>query len=188
MIYYWLEVIIPINLTGKTENMPWELFQMIRFYCLILPFKPGVGWKLFHWNTRYILIFTTWNAQLCKISLLKCEFWYCGFQQPWFWYLSYRFVVVLAFLNQEMSDYFIFDFSQNSWTHKHDFPTPNTHLLKYFLIKIHHQLHLFWVTANHTNSFLFNFANMSWVENEISVLDHEYLLDAEQLSVFLLSK
>ena len=83
---------------------------------------------------------------------------------------------------------YILEFSTKIWKKvKHGFPNPNTLFTKSFFITVHQQPHFLMVFSNHTRSFLFQLQNNSWIENQNPIIDHDFLINAEQLSVFQLA-
>ena len=83
---------------------------------------------------------------------------------------------------------YILELSTKLWKKvKHEFPNADSMFTKSFFITIHQQPHLLMVFSNHTRSFIFQLRNHSWIENHNPTVDHEFLVNAEQLSVFQLS-
>ena len=82
----------------------------------------------------------------------------------------------------------ILEFSTKTWKKvKHEFPNPTTLFTKSFFITIHQQPHFLMVFSNHTRSYLFQSQNNSWIENHNPIVDHDFLIDADQVSIFQLS-
>ena len=83
---------------------------------------------------------------------------------------------------------YMLELSTKSWKKiKHQLPIADTFLTKLFFVTIHQQPHLLMVFSNHTRSFLFQLQNNSWIENQNPIVDHEFLVNAEQVSIFELS-
>ena len=83
---------------------------------------------------------------------------------------------------------YILEFSTKSWKEiKQEFPNPDTLFTKSFFITIHQQPHFLMVAFNHTRSYLFQSQNNSWIENHNPIVDHDFLIDADQVSIFQLS-
>ena len=81
----------------------------------------------------------------------------------------------------------ILELSTKLWKKvKHEFPNADSMFTKSFFITIHQQPHLLMVFSNHTRSFIFQLQNNSWIENQNPMVDHEFLVNAEQVSIFQL--
>ena len=104
------------------------------------------------------------------------------------WILYYRSIVVVAKAKGRAMKSFVFNISTNNWTQIHIKVSGSFALFqKSFLITFHQQSLLFLVASNHTRTFVFQARTNSWIENQKPLFDHEFLLNAEQVSVFQLS-
>ena len=98
----------------------------------------------------------------------------------------FRSIVVVAKAKGRAIKSFAFFISTKTWNHIQ--VSGSTALVqKIFLVNFHQQSHLFLVASNHTISFVFQARKNSWTEDQSPILDHEFLLNAEQVSVFQLS-
>ena len=99
-------------------------------------------------------------------------------------YLHFSFIVVIA----EKDDTFeslVFDLQVNSWTHVsvEDFDDVST-FTKSFLMNFNGEIHFIRVASNFTKSYKFKLQEQSWIENLTPIIDHQFLLQSEQLYIF----
>ena len=85
----------------------------------------------------------------------------------------------------EIFESLVFDLELNSWTHVsvEDFDDVST-FTKSFLLNIHGQVHFIRVAQNFTKTYLFQVQEQSWIENVNPIIDHQFLLQSEQLYIF----
>ena len=98
----------------------------------------------------------------------------------------FRSIIVVAKAKGRAMKSFVFLISTKTWNHIH-ISGSNALVQKIFLVNFHQQSHLFLVASNHTISFVFQARKNSWTEDQSPILDHEFLLNAEQVSFFQLS-
>ena len=99
-------------------------------------------------------------------------------------YLDFSFIVVIAEKN-DIFESLVFDLEANSWTHVsvEDFDDVST-FRKSFLMTIHGEVHFIRVASNFTKSYKFKLQEQSWIENLTPIIDHQFLLQSEQLYIF----
>ena len=107
----------------------------------------------------------------CRLSSVKFHF---------------RSIVVIAKAKGRAWKSFVYFISTKTWN-QIQVSGSNALVQKLFLINVHQQSHLLLVTSNHTRSFVYQARKNSWTEDQSPILDHEFLLNAEQVSFFQLS-
>ena len=98
----------------------------------------------------------------------------------------FRSIVVVAKAKGRAIKSFVFYVSTKTWK-QIQVSGSNALIQKSFFITFHQQSHLILVASNYTRSFVFQARTNSWIEDQSPILDHEFLLNAEQVSVFQLS-
>ena len=99
-------------------------------------------------------------------------------------YLHFSFIVVIAERDDTLES-LVFDLELNSWTHipVEDFDDIST-FTKSFLINFNGEINFIRVAPNFTKSYKFKLQEQSWIENINPIIDHQFLLQSEQLYIF----